>query len=159
MQDWHLCSFRPRATNPQLRWNTMVTNDARFFLQNTRKWRAVLAGEAWLWILVAVEQCEKTPCESLIKWGSTVPNHTQTTGILMIHYGNPWEATGTCSPPGLDTEGHVYILCGDEPPDTKQITRMMTSKASMEESPASVKRYVKNDRKGWRSLPVSGVLW
>ncbi|CAJ1390681.1 unnamed protein product [Effrenium voratum] len=30
---------------------------------------------------------------------------------------------------GLDTEGNVYILCGDEVPDQKKVTRMMTSKA------------------------------
>ncbi|CAE7246158.1 SKI2 [Symbiodinium necroappetens] len=30
---------------------------------------------------------------------------------------------------GLDSEGHVFLLCGDEVPDQKQITRMMTSKA------------------------------
>ncbi|CAE7677549.1 SKI2 [Symbiodinium sp. CCMP2456] len=29
----------------------------------------------------------------------------------------------------LDSEGHVFLLCGDEVPDQKQITRMMTSKA------------------------------
>ena len=54
-------------------------------------------------------------------------------------------------PTGLDTEGHVYILCGDEPPDTKQITRMMTSKASMEESSSTSVRQmletIKKDQK------------
>ena len=169
--------------NPHwLRWNTMATNDAHFFLQSTRKWRAARAGEAcqarlvyqslsfsallpfifWnLWCFVGswAEQCSKPLLVD-----------DQMRLYYPTYWGFSWLSSSTMEiavnqpehapPTGLDTEGHVYILCGDEPPDTKQITRMMTSKASLEESfPASFKNEVWNNQKGSRCLPLSGVLW
>lgn len=69
--------------------------------------------------------------------GVNMPARSVIFTAWMKHDGNqrrpllPSEYTqmaGRAGRRGLDTEGHVYILCGDEPPDTKQITRMMTSK-------------------------------
>ncbi|CAL1158526.1 unnamed protein product [Cladocopium goreaui] len=69
--------------------------------------------------------------------GVNMPARSVIFTAWMKHDGNqrrpllPSEYTqmaGRAGRRGLDTEGHVYILCGDEPPDTKQIMRMMTSK-------------------------------
>ncbi|CAE8589775.1 unnamed protein product, partial [Polarella glacialis] len=66
------------------------------------------------------------PARSVIFTSWTKHDGTQRRTLLPSEYT---QMAGRAGRRGLDTEGHVYILCGDDLPAQKQITGMMTNKA------------------------------
>ncbi|CAE7237607.1 SKI2, partial [Symbiodinium sp. KB8] len=80
-------------------------------------------------ILIATETFAmgvNMPARSVIFTAWVKHDGAQRRALLPSEYT---QMAGRAGRRGLDSEGHVFLLCGDEVPDQKQITRMMTSKA------------------------------